>query len=47
MAEVEFRGVHYGVLFLIGAILFMVTFSLNALAEFYVRKKLMKRIQGL
>jgi phosphate transport system permease protein len=47
MAEVEFRGVHYGVLFLIGAILFLVTFSLNALAEFYVRKKLMKRIQGL
>ncbi len=47
MAEVEFRGVHYGVLFLIGAVLFLVTFTLNAIAEFYVRKKLMKRIQGL
>jgi len=47
MAEVEFRGIHYGVLFLIGAVLFAVTFSLNALAEFYVRKKLMKKFQGL
>ncbi|MEI6090462.1 MAG: phosphate ABC transporter permease subunit PstC [bacterium] len=46
MAEVEFRGIHYGVLFLIGAVLFTVTFSLNALAEFYVRKKLMKKFQG-
>ncbi len=46
MAEVEFRSIHYGVLFLIGAVLFAVTFSLNALAEFYVRKKLMKKFQG-
>lgn len=46
MAEVEFRGIHYGVLFLIGAVLFTVTFSLNAIAEFYVRKKLLKKFQG-
>lgn len=46
MAEVEFHSVHYGVLFLIGAVLFVVTFSLNALAEFYVRNKLMKKFQG-
>jgi len=46
MAEVEFQGIHYGVLFLIGAVLFIITFSLNALAEFYVRKKLMKKFQG-
>jgi phosphate transport system permease protein len=46
MAEVEFRGHHYGVLFLIGAVLFVVTFTLNALAEFYVRNKLMKKFQG-
>ncbi len=46
MAEVEFRGVHYGVLFLIGAVLLAVTFSLNAIAEFYVRKKLLKKFQG-
>ncbi|MBM2813734.1 MAG: phosphate transporter permease subunit PstC [Ignavibacteria bacterium] len=47
MAEVEFRSIHYGVLFLIGSILFIITFSLNAIAEFYIRKKLIKRIQGL
>jgi phosphate transport system permease protein len=47
MAEVEFRSSHYGILFLIGAVLFVVTFSLNALAEFYVRKKLMKKFQGM
>lgn len=46
MAEVEFHGVHYGVLFLIGAVLFVVTFTLNALAEFYVRKRLIKKFQG-
>lgn len=46
MAEVEFHGIHYGVLFLIGSILFVITFSLNALAEFWVRKRLLKRFQG-
>jgi phosphate transport system permease protein len=46
MAEVVFGDQHYNVLFLIGAMLFVFTFSLNALVEFYVRKKLLKRIQG-
>jgi phosphate transport system permease protein len=46
MAEVEFHSVHYGVLFLIGAVLFVITFSLNAVAEFFVRKRLLKRFQG-
>lgn len=46
MAEVVFGDQHYGVLFLIGAMLFVFTFSLNALVEFYVRKRLIKRIQG-
>ncbi|MDH7515582.1 MAG: phosphate ABC transporter permease subunit PstC [Bacteroidota bacterium] len=46
MAEVEFHSVHYGVLFLIGTVLFVVTFSLNAFAEFVVRKRLIKRFQG-
>jgi phosphate transport system permease protein len=46
MAEVEFHSVHYGVLFLIGAVLFVITFTLNAGAEFYVRKRLIKRFQG-
>jgi phosphate transport system permease protein len=46
MAEVEHQGVHYGILFLIGALLFVITFTLNAVAEFYVRKKLIKRFSG-
>lgn len=46
MAEVVFGDTHYGVLFLIGSLLFVFTFGLNALAEFYVKGRLMKRIQG-
>ena len=46
MAEVVFGDTHYGVLFLIGSLLFVFTFSLNALAEFYVKGRLMKRFQG-
>lgn len=43
MAEVVFGDTHYGVLFFIGIILFMVTFALNAIAEFYVRQRLARR----
>jgi len=46
MAEVVFGDTHYSVLFLIGALLFIFTFILNAIAEFYVKGKLVKRIQG-
>jgi phosphate transport system permease protein len=46
MAEVVFGDTHYSVLFLIGSMLFVFTFSLNALAEFYVKGKLVKRFQG-
>ena len=46
MAEVVFGDTHYNVLFLIGSMLFIFTFILNAIAEFYVKGKLMKRIQG-
>ncbi|MEP7234139.1 MAG: phosphate ABC transporter permease subunit PstC [Ignavibacteriota bacterium] len=46
MAEVVFGDQHYNVLFLIGAMLFVFTFTLNSVVEFYVRKKLLKRIQG-
>jgi phosphate transport system permease protein len=46
MAEVVFGDTHYSVLFLIGALLFIFTFFLNAIAEFYVKGKLVKRIQG-
>jgi phosphate transport system permease protein len=47
MAEVVFGGTHYGVLFLIGSILFVFTFSLNAVAELFIRQRLMKRFGGL
>jgi len=46
MAEVVFGDTHYNVLFLIGTLLFILTFVLNAIAELYVRKKLMKRFRG-
>jgi len=46
MAEVVFGDTHYNVLFLIGSLLFIFTFAINAIAEFYVKGKLMKRIQG-
>jgi len=46
MAEVVFGDTHYNVLFLIGSILFIFTFVLNAVAEFYVRNQLQKRLGG-
>ena len=46
MAEVVFGDEHYNVLFLIGAMLFVFTFTLNSIVEFYIRKRLIKRIQG-
>ncbi len=46
MAEVVFGDTHYTVLFLIGAILFLFTFSLNAVAEIFVRKRLLRRFGG-
>jgi phosphate transport system permease protein len=46
MAEVVFGDQHYNVLFLIGAMLFIFTFTLNSIVEFYVRKKLLRRLQG-
>jgi phosphate transport system permease protein len=46
MAEVVFGDTHYSVLFLIGSLLFIFTFALNALAEFYFRNRLIRRYQG-
>jgi len=46
MAEVVFGDTHYNVLFFIGALLFIFTFILNAIAEFYVRDRLMKKFRG-
>jgi phosphate transport system permease protein len=46
MAEVVFGDTHYSVLFLIGSLLFIFTFALNAVAEFYFKNKVVRRIQG-
>jgi phosphate transport system permease protein len=46
MAEVVFGETHYHVLFLIGAILFLFTFTLNAVAELFIRQRLLKRFKG-
>jgi len=46
MAEVVFGDMHYGILFLIGSLLFIFNFSINAVAEFYVKGKLVRKFQG-
>lgn len=46
MAEVVFGDTHYSVLFLLGAILFIFTFTLNAFAEVFIRQRLLKRFRG-
>jgi phosphate transport system permease protein len=46
MAEVVFGDTHYSVLFLIGSLLFIFTFALNALAELYFRNRIIRRFQG-
>ena len=47
MAEVVFGETHYNVLFLIGSILFLFTFALNACAELFIRQRLMKKFKGI
>lgn len=46
MAEVVFGDTHYRVLFFVGALLFVISFSLNAVAEFFVRNRLMEKFKG-
>jgi phosphate transport system permease protein len=46
MAEVVFGDTHYTVLFFLGALLFVITFVLNAGAELFIRQRLMKRFGG-
>jgi phosphate transport system permease protein len=46
MGEVVFGDTHYTVLFFIGTVLFLFTFSLNAIAEIFIRQRLMKRFGG-
>jgi phosphate transport system permease protein len=46
MAEVVFGDTHYSILFLIGSLLFIFTFTINAFAEFYFKNRLIKKLQG-
>jgi len=46
MAEVVFGDPHYNVLFLIGTFLFLFSMTLNLIAEFYVKAKLLKKFRG-
>jgi phosphate transport system permease protein len=46
MAEVVFGDTHYNVLFFIGSLLFIFTFALNALAEFYLKNMVVRRYQS-
>ncbi|GEM54814.1 phosphate ABC transporter permease subunit PstC [Flavobacterium branchiophilum NBRC 15030 = ATCC 35035] len=46
MAETVFGETHYSVLFFIGSLLFVFSFGLNAIAEFYVKGRLIKKFQG-
>ena len=45
MAETVFGETHYSVLFFIGSLLFIFSFALNAIAEFYVKGRLIKNFQ--
>ncbi|MGG7034052.1 MAG: phosphate ABC transporter permease subunit PstC [Flavobacterium sp.] len=46
MAETVFGDTHYSMLFFIGSLLFIFSFGLNAIAEFYVKGRLIKKFQG-
>lgn len=46
MAEVVFGDTHYNVLFLIGSLLFIFTFAMNALAEFYFKNMVIRKYQS-
>jgi phosphate transport system permease protein len=46
MAEVVFGDTHYSVLFLIGSLLFIFTFALNAIAEFYFKNIVIRKYQS-
>ena len=46
MGEVVWGSEHYGVLFMLGTILFVVSFGLMAFTELYVKRALIKRFQG-
>ncbi len=46
MGEVIWGSLHYNILFMLGVLLFLVSFSINALTEFFVKGMLAKKFQG-
>ncbi len=46
MGEVIWGSEHYNILFFLGVLLFLFTFTLNAFTELYVKKRLMRKFQG-
>ncbi len=46
MAEVIFGELHYNILFLLGSILFLFAFFTNAIAEFLIINRLLKKMRG-
>jgi phosphate transport system permease protein len=44
--EVQWRSLHYNILFFLGILLFLVSFIINALTELFVKKYLSKKFQG-
>ncbi len=46
MGEVIWGSDHYGILFLLGSILFLISFGINIVLEFYVKTRLLQKIQG-
>jgi len=46
MGEVVFGSPHYQILFLLGIILFIFSFAINFVTEFYVKQRLIKKFRG-
>ena len=46
MGEVIWGSDHYGILFLLGSILFLISFGINIVLEFFIKTRLLQKIQG-
>lgn len=46
MGEVVFGSTHYQVLFFLGVVLFLFSFVINFVTEFYIKRKLIKKFRG-
>jgi phosphate transport system permease protein len=46
MGEVIWGSAHYSILFFLGVLLFIVSFTLNAITELFIKQRLAKKLQG-